>query len=89
MQGKNGLYFIGKQAPAGVQIREFLRTAARALREPLLAQATSPSWSAAIELVLSNAPKHAKFILALDEFRWIVEASPELPSILQELWDRQ
>jgi AAA+ ATPase superfamily predicted ATPase len=27
-------------------------------------------------------------ILVFDEFQWLVEKSPELPSVLQELWDR-
>jgi AAA+ ATPase superfamily predicted ATPase len=31
----------------------------------------------------------AKLSLVLDEFQWMVEASPELPSVLQELWDRR
>ena len=34
-----GIYFVGKQAPAALQVREFLRTASRALDEPLLAKA--------------------------------------------------
>ena len=29
-----------------------------------------------------------KLILAFDEFQWLVDSCPELPSILQELWDR-
>lgn len=28
-------------------------------------------------------------MLVLDEFQWTVEASPELPSVLQHLWDRR
>ncbi len=29
-----------------------------------------------------------KLVIALDEFQWLVKQSPELPSVLQELWDR-
>jgi AAA+ ATPase superfamily predicted ATPase len=28
-----------------------------------------------------------KTILALDEFQWMCEGSPELPSVLQRYWD--
>lgn len=89
MRGKSGLYFLGKQAPAVIQIREFLRTAARELGEPLIAQANLSSWTSALELVASRAPKEGKLILALDEFQWMVETSPELPSVIQEFWDRK
>lgn len=83
-----GVYFVGKRAPGEAQRREFLEVAARALGEPLLAGARAETWKAALELVVGRAPKGAKIVLALDEFQWIAEASPELPSVLQELWDR-
>jgi AAA+ ATPase superfamily predicted ATPase len=88
MEGKGGLYFVGKRAPAGAQIQEFLETAARALQEPLLAQTRVTTWRAALELVTTRRKGHGKLILVLDEFQWTAEASPELPSVLQELWDR-
>ena len=28
-------------------------------------------------------------VLVLDEFQWTAWASPELPSVLQDLWDRR
>jgi uncharacterized protein len=88
MRNRPGLYFVGKRAPGQAQVAEFLEAAARVLNEPLLARAGEISWKEALELVAERSPKDGKFILALDEFQWIVEASPELPSILQELWDR-
>ena len=88
MGNRPGLYFVGKRAPGQTQIAEFLGAAARALNEPLLARAQGTDWKTALEWVAERAPKDGKFILALDEFQWIVEASPELPSVLQELWDR-
>jgi AAA+ ATPase superfamily predicted ATPase len=89
MKDAPGVYFVGKVAPAPLQIREFLREAARALGEPLLADALAEDWKQALELVVSRAPAGTKLVIALDEFQWIAQASPELPSILQELWDRQ
>lgn len=88
MNDRPGLYFLGKQAPAALQIREFLEEAARILEEPLLAALAPESWSAALDAVVSRARPGRKLILALDEFQWTVEASPELPSVLQEKWDR-
>jgi len=88
MSGKPGLYFVGKRASGEAQLREFLEAAARAVGDSLLAQARVTNWKSALDLVTQRLPGKGKFILALDEFQWIAEASPELPSVLQELWDR-
>lgn len=84
---KPGLYFVGKQAPAELQRREFLRLAADAVGEPLLATYPARDWAEALRAVEERWPKGTKFVLALDEFQWTAEASPELPSVLQEAWD--
>ncbi|MEK7675519.1 MAG: ATP-binding protein [Verrucomicrobiota bacterium] len=88
MSGKRGLYFVGKRASGEAQLQEFLEAAARAVGDSLLAQARVTNWKSALELVGQRLPGKGKFILALDEFQWIAEASPELPSVIQELWDR-
>lgn len=88
MKERPGVYFLGKQAPAGMQIREILGEAAVALDEPLLASAAAETWSAALDAIVSRWRSDRKLILVFDEFQWTVEASPELPSVLQEKWDR-
>jgi len=87
LKGRPGIYFLGKQAQAGLQIREFLEEAAVVLGEPLLATFPAESWKAALEAVVSRWSGPGKLVLCLDEFQWTVEKSPELPSVLQELWD--
>ncbi len=88
LRGKSALYFLGKKAPAGLQIREFLKVSAGVLGEPLLATYPASGWSDAIDAVTARWQGPAKLVLAFDEFQWIVGASPELPSVLQEKWDR-
>ena len=85
---KPGIYYLGKMAPAALQIREFLQEAARALDEPLLSSLTANSWSEVFTAVTNKCKSKSKFIIALDEFQWMVGASPELPSVIQEFWDR-
>ena len=85
---KQGIYYLGKMAPTALQIREFLQEAARALDEPLLASITASSWSEVFTAVTNKCKSKSKFIIALDEFQWMVGASPELPSVIQEFWDR-
>ena len=98
LQGKPGIYFFGKKAQASLQIREFLTEAAAVLGEPLLATFPAEGWKAAIEAVMTRwggpgskgaSRRGRKLVLAFDEFQWTAEASPELPSVLQELWDRR
>src|SRR5436305_2621603 len=88
MKDRPGIYFVGKKAPAALQIREFLGEAAAALEEPLLAGYATESWAEALDLVIARWRSDRKLILALDEFQWTVDASPELPSVLQARWDR-
>jgi AAA+ ATPase superfamily predicted ATPase len=84
-----GLFYIGKVGPAALQLREFMEEMARALKEPLLAEVQVDSWRRALTLALSRWKGAGKLVLVLDEFQWMVESSPELPSLLQELWDTQ
>lgn len=87
--GKPAIYVTGKVAPAELQMREFLRSAVSVLREPLLADHPVTDWPATLRLVEDRWKGREKLILALDEFQWMAAASPELPSVLQECWDRQ
>lgn len=84
---RKGIYFLGKRAPAAMQIREFLEESAAVLGEPLLASFSTDSWKVAINAVVSQWRSTEKLVLCFDEFQWIVEQSPELPSVLQEFWD--
>lgn len=83
------VYCVGKQAPAALQVREFLRTAAKALKEPLLEKAHLPDWKGALSEVIRRWRGPGKLILALDEFQWMAEEDRSLPSVVQELWDRE
>ena len=89
IQGKRALYFVGKKAPPSLQIREFMELAAESLGQPLLAEATVTDWGRALDLVLKHSPTGGKLILVFDEFQWTAQASPELPSLLQAICDRE
>jgi uncharacterized protein len=86
---KRGIYYVGKQAPADLQLREFMRDAAECLGEPLLAEIQVDGWARAFKLIEERWKGPEKLILALDEFQWMCEVSPDLPSVIQEAWDRR
>ncbi|MFO0613763.1 MAG: ATP-binding protein [Polyangiaceae bacterium] len=87
MEGKPAIYVVGKVAPAQLQRDELLLEAARALDEPLLAEMRPTDWKQTLLRIVERHRGPKKLVIALDEFQWMVEASPELPSVLQELWD--
>ena len=92
MADKAGVYYLGQQAPAGLQVREFLVEAGHALDMPLLAELRADDWRQALLTAVGQwAAAHpgSKLVLALDEFQWIAAASPGLLSALQHCWDRE
>ncbi len=89
LKGRAGIYYMGKEAPEAVQVREFLQAAAESLGQPLLAQLRAEDWRSALEAVTGVLPGDSKLILALDEFQWIAQSCPSLPGILQEFWDHR
>lgn len=89
LRARPGIYFLGKQAPAALQLSELLEGAAQALGEPLLAEMASRNWKTTLQTIVGRWRGEGKLVLVLDEFQWMVEASPELPSVLQGLWDRE
>ena len=91
MAGNPGVYYLGKQSPAALQVRDFLEEAARALDMPLLGELRVNSWHRALLTLVeqwTEAHPGSKLVLALDEFQWIAASSPELLSELQHGWDR-
>lgn len=88
MEDHPGLYFLGKESEPELQQRELLELAAGFLDTPVLAHVQVGSWKAVLESIVQAWRGDGKLVLALDEFQWMAGASPELPSVLQELWDR-
>ena len=92
MADKPGVYYLGQQSPAGLQVREFLVEAGRALDMPLLAELRTGDWRQALLTAVGQwaaVQPGSKLVLALDEFQWIAGASPGLLSALQHCWDRE
>ena len=87
LRARRGIYCLGKRAPAAAQIQGFLHAAAAALDAPLLAEVSVPGWAEAFKAMMACKPKKGKLVVALDEFQWIAQACPELPSVLQGIFD--
>jgi len=85
--GKPTVYFTASDKLRVPQIGDFMRAAAEWLGNSSLAQSEPVTWEAALKLVVGAARRGRKFVLVLDEFQWACQSSPDLPSIIQRLWD--
>ena len=84
---KPTVYFTASDKLRTPQMIDFVRAAAEWLGAAHLAEAVPTTWEAALKLVVGSAPAGKKLVLVLDEFQWLCASSPELPSVLQRLWD--
>jgi AAA+ ATPase superfamily predicted ATPase len=87
IEDKPAIYFLGTKSAKAFQIRDFLEVAASKLKQPFLASLSPRDWKSALEAVWAQWTDGRKLVLVLDEFQWAVESAPELPSVLQALWD--
>ena len=81
--GSDDVYFLADQREALLQIEALAREVQRLI--PGFAAARYPSWASLLETLVARAP--AGFNLLLDEFPYLVKASPELPSVIQHHLD--
>ncbi len=89
LKNKTGVFFVGSKAPAGLQMKEFLQESSEALEAPLLAGFSASDWKSALTAVVGVHGGNEKLVIVFDEFQWTAEASPELISVLQKLWDKK
>ncbi len=83
------IYVAGQRVPAKLMLREMLKVAANALSTPLLAGFAPEGWRDALLAIEGAWSGPGKLVIALDEFQWMAESSPELPAVLQALWDQR
>ncbi len=89
IKDKPSIYFVGSKSSAILQIRDFIDTVAKKFNKDFLTSLSLSDWKKVLEVVLSQIDSSRKLILVLDEFQWTAKVSPELPSIIQQLWDLQ
>jgi len=85
--GKPTVYFTASDKLRTPQIGGFMRAAAEWLGISSVAETAPANWEAAFRLITGAAPRDRKLLLVLDEFQWACQSSPDLPSVIQRLWD--
>ena len=87
-------YCLAEQTAAATQRMNLARQLLTALpSEGTREEEIAVSWNALLRYVSQQASARAasegRFVLILDEFPYLVEQAPELPSVIQAWWDRE
>lgn len=82
-----GVYFQATRSAASDQIRALGRRLGAHFGDRALAEgAALTSWEALCRYLTARIGTDS-FVLVLDEFPYLADASPQLPSVLQKFWD--
>lgn len=88
-KSKRSLFAVGTRSESRSQVRHFVAELSHLTDEPDLANLPIHDWDTALGRFNAVLQKtRGKTLLVLDEFQWMVEAAPELPSLLQKWWDQ-
>jgi AAA+ ATPase superfamily predicted ATPase len=83
-------YYLAEQSTAPVQRETLAAQVLAALPDPGVSVAElAVSYNAILRYVSAQRRSGERFALALDEFPYMVDQAPELPSVLQAWWDRE
>jgi AAA+ ATPase superfamily predicted ATPase len=89
LEHHHGVYYQATRLTATEQLRAFCDAIGAAFRDAgLPAGVTFQSWTAVFDFLASRAGQEPMLVV-LDEFPYLVEAYPALPSLLQTAWDHQ
>jgi AAA+ ATPase superfamily predicted ATPase len=80
-----GLYLVGRQESEKDQLLRISRQISLYFKDKLLEINPFQSWDAVFTYLFVN---HPEIKVALDEFPYMVQSQPALPSILQDYWDQ-
>ncbi len=82
------LFSVGSKSDKKNQIRHFLSEAAIFMNDPVFQRLPIEDWDIVFERLdkFFNTQRE-KAIIVFDEFQWLVESSPDIPSLLQKWWD--
>jgi uncharacterized protein len=89
VEGKRSIFYASTEQAASAELSAFSAVARSAL-EPsgtdLLAHGDFRDWDTALGYLVERS-RRERMVVVLDEFPYLVDSSPALPSIVQRLWD--
>ena len=86
MKEKQGIYFLGRLETKKDQLTRISMLLSDFFSDILLQKSPLASWDAVFEYLYKN---NKKYVIAFDEFPYMVKTSPEILSIFQDYWDNK
>lgn len=84
LQDKPHVYFLSESTSDREQLHRFSRALGRFFREPLLETRGFAGWEESFAYVRS---KDQRFVLAIDEFPYLMGSNPAIANLFQKAWD--
>ena len=85
-KGRRAAYFLAAQVRDKDNLRAFRKVLEEGLGDPLIGSIEFPDWTAALTYAAERAGTE-RLVLVLDEFPYLCESNPGLPSLIQRFWD--
>ncbi len=87
IQNKKGARLLAREESEHMTRERFSKNLAALFEDDTLSQTTLPDWDSFFQYIAKKT-KNKRYIIAIDEFPYIVEQNSTFPSILQDYWDR-
>jgi AAA+ ATPase superfamily predicted ATPase len=84
IENKPHVYFLSENTNEKEQLNRFSQAVGRFYKEPLLATRGFTGWEESFQYINE---KNRRFILAIDEFPYLMMSNPAITSIFQKGWD--
>jgi len=87
INGKPHLYYMADMRNNEEQLEIVSHLLAEYFKDKILFEQPLKNWDLVLTYIETKLESHLRFILVIDEFPYLVNTSPSLPSILQKHWD--
>jgi AAA+ ATPase superfamily predicted ATPase len=85
LQSGNGIHLLAREESKTLQLRKFSRDLGEYFGNAFLKRTSFSDWDSFFEYIVQRSG--SRFVLAIDEFPYLVKEDPSLPSIIQDYWD--
>lgn len=84
IKDKPSVYFLSESTNEPDQLKRFSLSIGRFFKEPLLETRGFAGWEEIFQYIKE---KGQRFVLVIDEFPYLIQSNPAIPSLFQKAWD--
>lgn len=83
---KHSIYFLASQLKERDHLNQIIEVAKHKISDPLLNNMTFNDWESVL-VYFAEKSSEGRLVVVLDEFQYLCEDNPALPSLIQRFWD--